>query len=131
MRNSSNVTRARTVLTKNGLRVNWRNIGYFTIQKRETDFLVEVKWKYKASIRTETIIVGDEQFKPTNYFKQYNFVPLTEDLFINLNNIMIIEEEPVHGPQEQVIIRVVLIDGFKISVKMTRERWIWWKQNYA
>ena len=131
MRNNTNVTRARTVMTKNGLRVNWRNVGYFTIKEREEDFLVQVRWKYKAGIMMEELEMGDKDFKPTAYFKQYQLIPLTEDTYINLNNVMIIEEKAIPGPQENVLVRVVLIDGFQLSVKMTRERWIWWKQTYA
>jgi len=131
MRNNTNVARARTVLTKNGIRVNWRNVGYFTIEKQENSYLIEIRWKYKAGIMTEKIEMGDHEFKPTSYFRQFQLIPLTEDTYINLNNVMIIEEQSISGPVEKVLVRVVLIDGYQVIVKMTRERWVWWKQNYS
>jgi hypothetical protein len=134
MRNSTNVVRARTILMPNGIRVNWRNVPHFTLKENEDSdnkYTALVKWKFKAGLMEEAIELGGEDFRPAVYFKQYQIVPLTPTIYVNLNNIMMIEEQAIHGPQEKVMVKIVLIDGFHLAVKMDREKWIWWKQNYA
>jgi hypothetical protein len=123
----------------NGIRVNWRNIPYFRINKNKTTeenkdntkYTAIIKWKYKAGLMEEVVELGGEDFRPAVYFKQYQIVPLTEEIYINLNNIMLIKEQSIPGPQERVLVKIVLIDGFQLVVKMDRERWVWWKQTYA
>jgi hypothetical protein len=129
---SQTILRARTVLTKNGKRINWNNVAYFTYKKDELNFILDIRWKYKAGIMSEEIIMefknNAEMYK---YFKRYGIVAFSDDIFINLNHIMLIEETPVSGPQEKILIRIIIMDGFQIVRKLLHDNWVWWKTTYV
>jgi len=129
--NSSGLYKARTILVSTGKRINWTRIPYFTYQDiKDTDnYLVSVKWKYKASIRVEEFPLSKDKFKSNNYFKQYGLVKLSSNIYINLNRIMFIEE--TQPSLDSVIVRFVLIDGFEFHQKFKLQNWIWWRDNYT
>ena len=121
--------KANTIMMTNGVRVNWRQVSYFTYTKTDDGFEFKVKWKYKASIRTETLILKKD-FNLNSYFKQYKIV-LFNDLWVNLTKIMIIEEEAIHGPEEKTKVRMVFVDGFELIQTMPADKWARWKTTYA
>jgi hypothetical protein len=130
MQNNTNILKARTVLMNNGIRINWRNIGYFKLVKEDTNYYADIQWKYKAGIMTERVLVGDNTFEPFKFFKQYRIVALDEETYINLGHVMIIEEIPVRGAQEKTLVKIILVDGFRIVVKLDAATWTWWKTTY-
>ncbi len=124
--------KARTILMSNGIRINWRNIAYLEIDSQDTDgFSCIVKWKYKASIRSEVIELKKPDTNLVNYFKQYSIVQLTSECYVNLSRIMTISEETIYGPQDITQVRIVFLDGFEVIKKIPSEKWQWWKTNYA
>ena len=124
-----NVVKARTVVTQSGLRVNWKNVSYFEIQEENNFYQIGIKWKYKASIKTEYL----ELNKDTDlykYFKQHGIVKLGE-YYVNLNKIITIQEKAIHGPHEKVRVRFLFTDGFELVTVLTSTDWVWWKTTYA
>jgi len=124
------VLRARTILTQNGIRVNWRNVSYFTIEETDQYYLAGIKWKYKASIMTEEIHLNKE-LTLYKFFKPFGIVAFGKEHYVNLHNIITIEETEVHGPVEKTVVRIVFVDGHQLVKKMTTTDWVWWKTNYA
>jgi hypothetical protein len=131
MLNNPNIVRARTIVTPGGLRVNWHNVSLLTIEKIDDLYYVEISWKYKASIKKEKTQIGGPDFRPKEFFKKYGLIALDENTFINVRNILVIEETSVHGPQEKTLVRIVLQDGFQIVRKLDSKNWAWWKENHA
>ena len=130
---NGHLLKARLTLTPNGTRINWKNVSYAVISEITLPegqmYSIGVKWKYKASILTEEILLPIE----TNlnlYFKQTHLIRF-DDALISLSKIMTINEEAVPGPQEMVRVRIVLVDGYQIIRKVTRESWISWKAAHA
>jgi len=125
---NTGVLRARTVMTFSGTRVNWRNVSYFEIKDTDSN-TIGIKWKFKASIRTEIVEINPET-DYYKYFKQYGLVKF-EDTFVNLYKILTIDEEPVHGPIEHTKVRIVFTDGFELTRTLRSADWVWWKTTYA
>jgi len=141
---NGNTIRARTLLASNGIRVNWMNVSFFDIEKITSEstntingetidiqeYKLTIKWKFKASILSEVAIMP----LTTNIqqlMKPFGLVPFGEDSYININNILIIEEVAIHGPQEKVRVRVVLMDGFEIIKTFDAKAWAFWKSNHS
>jgi len=129
--NNPNIVRARTILLSNGVRINWKNISYFTVEETKPIFKANIRWKYKAGLMEEIIEVGGEDFDPYKYFKKFGIVSLSEDVYINLNKIMLIKEKTVHGPIDKTTVRIVFNDGMQIIKKLDSKYWSWWKDTYS
>jgi len=131
--NVGNVFRARTIQITPGKRINWERVPYFIFNEDKdgaSDIIhVEIRWKYKAGIKTENIDMNKEHFSNPTYFKRYGLVKLVGDTYINLNRIMFIEE--VQQGLDSVVVRFVLQDGFEITRKISLTNWIWWRDNFA
>lgn len=129
MLNNPSILRTRTSLTSSGTRVNWKNTSYFEIKEGDGVYIIGIKWKYKASIKTETVEINIET-DLYKYFKQFGLVQINPTIFINLNNILTIDEEQIHGPVEKTRIRFVFWDGFEITIVLQSTTWVWWKTTY-
>jgi hypothetical protein len=125
------LTKARTVLFSDGKRVNLFEVTHFRTKKLKLGYEFTIYWKYKASIKEEIIRTDHASFDPSKYFKQFGFAPFTENIYVNLAKIMIIEEEQVFGPVEKTKVRIVFSDGFQIIEKLESTRWSWWKSSFT
>lgn len=116
----------------NGIRINWMNTSYFTVESENADeYTFSVKWKYKASIMTEEIVLKKQNLHLQNYFKQFGIAALNKDTYVNLGRILTIQETQVHGPVDKTLVRIVFVDGFELIRKIESTQWVWWKSTYA
>jgi len=129
--NNPNIVRARTVLHSNSYRINWRNVGYLELTKKDKKYTATIYWKYKAGIMKEPLEIGGEDFDPHKFFKQYSIVALTDTKYINLSNIMLIKEDYIYGKIDNVKVVIILTDGFKVEAKIEAKKWSWWRETYA
>ena len=123
------IAKARTVMTQSGLRINWKRVSYFSLEATKEHYIVGIRWKYKASLRTEYINLNIET-DLYKYFKQHGLVKF-EDIYVNLNKILLIEEKAVHGPNEKTRVRLLFEDGFEVIRIFKSTDWVWWKTTYA
>lgn len=134
------IVRARTVVSANGVRINWANVSYFdvsTVIEKDPDTLEEkseyqilVKWKFKASIISEDIRMSIDTNLP-RYMKTFGLIPLGSEKYINVSKILLINEEAIHGPIEKTRVRIVFTDGFEIKETLSTEHWVQWKQAHS
>jgi len=124
---------AKTSLMANGLRINWWNVSYIKVQETENEYHITIPWKYKVSIREEyTYLKKSAGAIARDYFQRFGLIPINEEIYINLNKVLLIEEEDViRGPVDYTMVRIVFVDGFEIKQKTKSEFWNWWKSNYA
>ncbi len=122
-----------TTLLSSGKRVSWFNVSYLKYRKlpKEEGYEFTIHWKYKAAIKKEIVTSPMATQELNKYFAKFGIVPLKDGVMVNLDNIMIIDEEPVHGPLEKTRVRMVFVDGFEIKEVMVATQWAWWKQTYA
>jgi len=122
--------RAKTTLTADGKRINWSQVTHIDLKREGGVLIGRFKWKYKASIKTEEVALNLKDTEIAKYFKHYNFAPLTNDLYINLDKIMLIEEEQKFGPIEKTRVRMLFLDGFEVFKNVESVRWSWWKTSF-
>jgi len=126
-----NILRTRTLLVGD-TRVNWNNVSYFELgddaEQPDVYYSIGIKWKYKASIKTEYLKLSKETDLYA-YFKRFDTVKLGR-YYINLSKIITLSEENIHGPTEKTRIRLVFTDGFELVETINTDVWVWWKTTY-
>ena len=122
--------RAKTILTADGKRINWHQITHVDLQREGGVLIGKFKWKYKASIKVEEIALNLKDTEIGKYFKRYNFAPLTTEIYINLDKIMLLEENQIFGPTEKTKVRILFLDGFELYKVIESVRWSWWKTSF-
>ena len=139
---NTNLLRARTQMTSNGTRISWMNVNYFDLEEVSVEaegagaegiiikeHKLGIKWKYKASILTEEIRLPIDVNLP-KMMKPFNLVPIGNS-YVNVYKIMTINEEAMHGPEERVRVRIVLVDGFELIKILGVDEWAYWKTHHA
>ena len=125
-----------TVLLADGKRVSWFNVNYLEVVQIldengiKSGFEFIVKWKYKASIKSETFFSPMVQNELNKYFARFGIVPLTETVYVNLAKISIVTEEQIYGPIEKTRVKMIFVDGYQFQEKIDSAKWSWWKQTY-
>jgi hypothetical protein len=128
----SEILKARTLPTRNNKRISWRNVSYFTYKDIDDHMVIDIYWKYKASIISEEVLLKfDHNAARQKFFKTYGIVHLNDNIYINLNQILIIEEEIIHGAEVKIKVKIIFTDGFKITTNIPEDNWLIWKRNYA
>jgi hypothetical protein len=118
-----------TVQMNDGKRVSWFNTSYVKITEVDAGYELKIYWKYKASIKSETIETTMSSREMLKYFNRFGLVPL-EDYYINLSRIMFIDEEVIYGAIEKSRVHMVFTDGLEITKIVKAQDWSWWKQSY-
>jgi hypothetical protein len=131
----ADIIRARTAVTLNNKRVSWKNVSYFTFkegkEQNNTNIDIDIYWKYKASIISERVVMRFENNAlRQKFFKNYGLILLVDDTFVNLEHILLIEEEVIHGANVDIKVRIVFRDGFEIVRRVPETNWLSWKRFY-
>ncbi len=129
--NVSNIRmKSTTVLLGDGKRVSWFNVSHVDVLPTPEGYEFTIKWKYKASVKTEVFKAPMKAHELNKYFARFGIIPFEEDLFINLAEIMIVKEEQIFGPVEKTEVSMIFRDGYEIKRKIESTKWSWWKQQY-
>jgi len=122
--------RVRTTLTADGKRINWLEVTHIKLNREGGVLIGKIQWKYKASIKEEEIALNLKDGQIAEYFKNFKFAPLTNNIYVNLSKIMLIEEEPTFGPIDTTKVRIVFTDGYQFQENIESNRWSWWKSSF-
>ena len=128
--NNPNIIRLRAPKYDNYF-INWRNVSYFDLTVKDGVYTACIRWKYKAAIIEEQVVIGEIQGPPAKHFKRYQLVPLGQEVFININKVLLVQEEPVENAVDKVKVRIVFTDGFQLIKKMDSEEWSNWKRAHG
>ncbi len=118
-----------TVLLSDGKRISWFNVNCVHFVKTKTGYEFTIYWKYKASVKKETVETTMQDNEINQYFARFGLV-LFEDYYVNLGKILIITEDQIFGPLEKTKSRMVFIDGYELIKTTEATRWSWWKNTY-
>ena len=122
--------KVKMMVTADRKRINWSQITSVSLSREDGVLIGKIKWKYKASIKTEEFALNLKDHEIGPYFKRVNFAPLTTNLYVNVEKIMMIEEDQIFGAVEKTKVRMLFLDGFEISEKMEPAQWSWWKTSF-
>jgi hypothetical protein len=122
--------RTKTVQLADGKRVNWFDVSYTLVTKIQDGYEFTIYWKYKAAIKSETLSTTMADNEVNKYFSKFGLVKW-DQYYINLDKVMLINEETIHGAIEKSSVEMVFVDGLYLKRKVPAQEWSWWKQLYV
>jgi hypothetical protein len=112
------------VISKDLLTINLNNVGFIELLKTEDDInYLELQYRKRATFKTLKFILKHTESNLVSFFKNNNFYRL-EKYFININNIVFIDENRNNDKIELVI---YFNDGQEIIINTIYSRWENWK----
>ncbi len=111
------------------VRVYWPNITYIELLSEENNNLnLNLFWKYKAAVKTKEVQLKLE-YATFAFLENHGLIRMN-NFFININELLFIEDEYHYGKEDTVKLIFNFRDGTILRTVLSPINWTHWRSKY-